>query len=270
MSIPSWQRYESKLQVLWDAHNMRDTIENLVYTDFGYNVDTVMKKYLHNKKVKTYEELNDEDKQKYDKHKAYCELLARTFVPEQREIIMKYMRKVEMDLTYVDSIYPTTIAEWNNRRLYLDYTLADLNCLESEIQHTLKRLPTKKHAWKTFALKLGELRNRVYKLRTANNKLKNIILMNIAKQIAKSVYDTLCPDAAKSKGKQIEKYENKVDVKSDSTTNNKDQKTSKKSNNVLSVKPMAFNIEQFGLILHYGSSDDKDNSVIVKIVPNKE
>lgn len=38
MSVPSWHRHPSKLQVLWDAHKLRNTVENFVYSDFGFHL----------------------------------------------------------------------------------------------------------------------------------------------------------------------------------------------------------------------------------------
>ena len=272
MSVPSWHRHPSKLQVLWDAHKLRNTVENFVYSDFGFHVDTVMRTYLHSRKVRTYEQLDDECKKKYDLYKGYCEELSAHFVPAEKEIIMKYMRKVEMDLTYVDTIYPTTIEECNTRRQYCDFALADLNCLETEIQHTLMRLPTKKHAWKHFELMLGDLQNRVYNLRTSNNKIRNSILRELAKQILEAVMRTLCSTASQNKGKTANKKDDvKVENESVQTTVNNNQKEVKKTNKKAeSVKPVVFNIKQFGLILHYGSSNADDNTVKVTITPDEQ
>lgn len=129
MSVPKRKRKESQFEVFHHFYKMRKDITDLLLRDFGYSTDKAEK---HLEKMfggKQYNELNEEEKKRFDKRKNRNEAFEEWFILEQRKCIMDCLRNIQENVFMANSIYPNYIEELVERRIYQDKAIGQCNRL---------------------------------------------------------------------------------------------------------------------------------------------
>lgn len=144
MSVIKNMRNLSSMEFYKKAIELRKNISLWLMKDFGYkrnprSVQRVIKN------------ISEEDKQiiddifiKYGKsvNKEYESVYPEWFVDFERKVIMEIMQNMMINITHANSIYVSSEAEFDARRMFQSNAIADCYCLYHEIQYITTIFPT--------------------------------------------------------------------------------------------------------------------------------
>lgn len=114
MSVLKAKRRESRFEVFHHAYRLRNDLTSILLRDFGM-VNT---------------SVTDDERKNYE-----------WFVVSERHAIVNCLRSLVANITMANEIFPTTIAECDERRVYQDKALGNLAVLEQELQYCITTLP---------------------------------------------------------------------------------------------------------------------------------
>lgn len=97
------------------------------------------------------------------------------FIQEERKAILNLCRDIYINLKKANKIYPSYMAEFEERRLNLDRAMSSLDALNGELQYIAESIPADKNRYTALVLRVEKLGNGVKKLRKSDNRfLKHI------------------------------------------------------------------------------------------------
>ena len=171
-NIPKNKRSESKLEALHRAYDLRRKITAELMATFGYS-----KKKLeaHVQKMTSYVQ----DPAERDKmSKAIRELedgFDSWFIRRERDRVADFCQGITEHLRAANTIWPTYMNEFQERRLETDRALACCNKLQDELQYIAETLPADKNKYMNIVLEVQGVFDMIKALRQADNRfLKNI------------------------------------------------------------------------------------------------
>ena len=171
-NIPKSKRSESKLEALHRAYDLRRKITAELMATFGYS----QKKFeAHVRKMTSY--IKDaEEREKMSK--AITELeegFDSWFIKRERDRIADFCQGITEHLRAANTIWPTYMSEFQERRLEMDRALVCCNKLQDELQYIAEVLPADKNKFMNIVLEVQAEFEMIKSLRQADNRfLKNI------------------------------------------------------------------------------------------------
>ena len=141
MSVPKGKRKESQFEVIKNFYKLRKEITDLLLRDFGYSQNKYEKRLEKLFGGKPYEELNEKQKEHYNKKLSINNGFEEWFVAYQRDTVMECIKKATEYIFTANSIYPSILEELNERRIYQDKAIGQCYRLLQELQYTIETLP---------------------------------------------------------------------------------------------------------------------------------
>ena len=171
-NIPKSKRSESKLEALHRAYELRRKITAELMATFGYS----QKKFeAYVKKMTSYVQ-DSEEREKMSK--AIRELedgFDSWFIRRERDRVADFCQGITEHLRAANTIWPTYMSEFQERRLEMDRALLCCNKLQDELQYIAETLPADKNKFMNIVLEVQAEFDMIKSLRQADNRfLKNI------------------------------------------------------------------------------------------------
>lgn len=166
-SIPKSKRGESKLEALHKAYQIRTRILQELMLTFGYSE---RKQEQHLDKVTSYIRNAEEREAQKTKLRERENEFHNWIIEKEREDILKPCKAIVTHLTRANSIYPSYMPEFLERRLEMDRALADCNELQQELQYIAEVLPSDKNKFMNIVLEVDALHGMIKKLRQSDNR----------------------------------------------------------------------------------------------------
>ena len=141
MSVPKGKRKESQFEVIKHFYRLRKDITDLLLRDFGYSqkkADSSIQKLFGGKPC---EELTEEQQTHYNKRKDRQEGFENWFIGYQRDTIMDCIRNTTEYIFSANSIYPSSVEELMERRMFQNKAIGQCYRLLQELQYTVEILP---------------------------------------------------------------------------------------------------------------------------------
>lgn len=121
------KRSESKLQVIHNAYTIRTAVTNLAENSFYITLSKVEDNISNRIKGLTAE---DQKKVKEQMYKYY-----RNQINRITENVIKYADGISKHLRIANTIFPTYMSEYEERRLEMDRAMSCCNALQDELQY---------------------------------------------------------------------------------------------------------------------------------------
>lgn len=141
MSVPKRKRKESQFEVIKHFYRLRFEITDLLLRDFGYSEKKAEDRLQRIFGGKPYEELTEDQQKHYRKRIDRNMGFEDWFIGYQRDTIMDCVRKATEYIFSANSIYPTNLAEYEERRMFQNKAIGQCYRLLQELQYTVEILP---------------------------------------------------------------------------------------------------------------------------------
>lgn len=184
MSVLKSKRKASQFEVYHHFGKLRREVTALLLRDFGYDLDKAEKFLSKNFGGRTYEELNPEEKVRYDKRKAKLQAFCDWFIPDERQTVMDCLREMTACIYGANTIYPTCREELVERRLLQDKAIGQCYRLTQELQFAIETLPVDADKYTRFAEMIQTEINLLKGWRKSDNKFKRAISEQTAANFA--------------------------------------------------------------------------------------
>lgn len=141
MSVPKHKRKLSPFEARDYVIVMRKEVTKLILQDFGYRArrfeDYITKAFNY----RSYEELNDKEKTRYDYMYQRLVSFNTWFIEDERKVIVDCLRNVVKEVNLANSIYPTSYKEVKERRIHQELAIGYCYSLTQELQYAIETLP---------------------------------------------------------------------------------------------------------------------------------
>lgn len=175
MSVLKSKRKESKFEVFAHATKLRKEITNFLICDFGFDFEKAETKLQKRFGGKGYDELNEEQQKHYIKLSKRWNAFDEWFIADERKAVIDDLRLLTRELYIANSIYPTTIAECEERRIHQDRAIGLCHTLAQELQYVIETLPVDIDKFLPFGEMIATEISLIKGWRKANNKIKGAI-----------------------------------------------------------------------------------------------
>ena len=171
-NIPKSKRSESKLEALHRAYELRRKITAELMATFGYSQK---KLEAHVQKMTAYVQ-DPEEREKMSKTIRELEdSFDSWFIRRERDRVADFCQGITEHLRAANTIWPTYMAEFQERRLEMDRALVCCNKLQDELQYIAEVLPADKNKYMNIVLEVQAEFDMIKALRQADNRfLKSI------------------------------------------------------------------------------------------------
>lgn len=150
MSVLKSKRRESKFETFDHCTDLRNELTNLALENFGYKIEKVDPAIVEKIKAEATELKSKNDKidffEYYNKQLLKYENsnnVAMAFLQYERTVFLSYCRELAANITAANSIYPNTLRECEERRIYQDRAIGDCYKIKSELQYIIDILSEK-------------------------------------------------------------------------------------------------------------------------------
>ena len=143
MSVPVSRRGLSDMEFYNTARWLRKRITFYILRDFGIK-DRIRTLELFPKAKKVSEEdrtLIQALSEKYEMYNPLIEEYPRWYLDDVRNNLLKLLRSLIENIKRANKIWPTTVAEYEQRRAYQNDAIGDCECLLEEFQFALEVFP---------------------------------------------------------------------------------------------------------------------------------
>ena len=166
--IPLHKRKKSPLDVQHNINKIRREITLDLMETFGYSKQKFER---HIRKATAFIK-DDEDRQaREDQLRQREEGFDVMFIEHERVRILDLVCEISTHIRRANTIYPTYMCEWMERRMELTRAMEACNALQDELQYIAETLPADKNKYMNIVLELeGEYRG-IRALRQSNNRL---------------------------------------------------------------------------------------------------
>lgn len=151
---------------------------NLLLMDFGLSPakeQRVLQRVLNGR---DFDQLPDKDKERVIRTQQRIEGFHDWFISSERSAIVDYLREITRDVFEANSIYPTCMAEYEQRRLMQDQALGKCYGLAQELQYVIESLPVNVNKYVKFAESIQTEINLIKGWRQSDNRLKRALSTN--------------------------------------------------------------------------------------------
>lgn len=150
MAVPKRKRKQSQFEVIKHFYRLRFEITDLLLRDFGYSQKKANDRMQRIFGGKPYEELTEDQQKHYGRRIGRNEGFENWFVGYQRDTIMDCIRKTTEYIFSANSIYPTNLAEFEERRMFQNKAIGQCYRLLQELQYTVEILPVNVNKYARF------------------------------------------------------------------------------------------------------------------------
>jgi len=165
--IKKSERNESKLEVIHNAYLIRKAVTKLAENNFYINESKIEK--IIAEKIKMF----PEDEQKRIKERTYQYFKQQIFRTTNR--VLDCACEISQHLRRANTIFPTYMSEFEERRLEMDRAMESCNALQDELQYAGECLYADLNKYTSLVLEIQKEFNMIKSLRQADNRfLKNI------------------------------------------------------------------------------------------------
>lgn len=183
MSVIKAKRKPSQFEVFHQFYKMRKEVTDLLLRDFGYDLERAKKEILkRNFGGRSYEELNPEEKDRYEKLVEKEQAFAEWFINDERQAVVDCLRTIGEEVFTANSIYPTYIEELIERRLHQDRAIGQCYRLTQELQYAIETLPVDMNKYLRFADMIKDEINLIKGWRKSDNKFKSSFVGSTVKE----------------------------------------------------------------------------------------
>ncbi len=143
MSVPLSRRNLSDMEFYNTARYIRKKITFYILRDFGIK-DKIRTLELFPKAKNVSEEdraIIQELSEKYNMYNPLIEEYPRWYLDDVRGNLLKLLRSLIENIKRANKIWPTTVAEYEQRRAYQNDAIGDAECLLEEFRFALEVLP---------------------------------------------------------------------------------------------------------------------------------
>lgn len=175
MSVLKSKRKPSDFEVFHNLTNLRKDITDLLLRDFGYNFDKSLDGIERMFNHRSYEELSEPEKSRYDKLKQRNTAFAKWFINDERQIIIDCLREITKEVYIANSIYPMYMEELIERRIHQDKAIGQCYRLVQELQYCIETLPVDVNVYLRFSDAIRIQINLIKGWRKSDNKFKRVI-----------------------------------------------------------------------------------------------
>lgn len=178
MSVIKSKRTESQFMVFKNLYRMRREINNELLFDFGYRRDKAEKRILKmlGKLDSSYDELDEKEKEYFDKLKAKYDSYESWFIQEMKTAILTDMRDITSEVFMANSIYPTMREELIERRIHQDRALGYCSRLQQNLFTVIMELPVDHNKYTRLAKEIDNEIRLIKKWRASDNRFRSMIL----------------------------------------------------------------------------------------------
>lgn len=159
---------------------MRRAITDLLLRDFGYSHAKSEKRLKNIVKGKTYDELTEEEKLRYDRQMERNEAFFDWFITSERDEIVNCLREIQKETFIANSIYPTCCEELTERRLHQDLAIGQCYRLQQELQYAIETLPVNVNLFLNFSDSIQKEIALLKGWRKSDNKFKRVISESVS------------------------------------------------------------------------------------------
>ena len=170
--IPLHKRKKSSLDVQHNIYKIRREITLNLMETFGYSKQKFER---HVKKAVAFIHNDEDRKAREDQLRQREEGFDLMFIEHERVRILDMVCEISTHIRKANTIYPSYMCEWLERRMELTRAMEACNALQDELQYIAETLPADKNKYMNIVLELeGEFRG-IRALRQADNRLlKNL------------------------------------------------------------------------------------------------
>ena len=171
-NIPKNKRSESKLEALHRAYDLRRKITAELMSTFGYSQKRLE---AHIQKMTSYVQ-NPEEREEMSKIiREVQEDFDSWFIMRERDRVADFCQGITEHLRAANTLWPTNVSEFEERRLEMDRALVCCNKLQDELQYIAETLPADKNKYMNIVLEIQSEYEVIKKLRQSDNRfLKEI------------------------------------------------------------------------------------------------
>lgn len=141
MAVVKRKRKQSQFEVIHHFYKMRKEMTQTILRDFGYNSNRATKALEKTFGGKVFTELTVDEQKRYSNLEKRNEAFENWFIGHQREVVMDCLTKSTEYIFQANSIYPSIMEEWVERRLLQDKAIGQCYRLLQELQYTIEILP---------------------------------------------------------------------------------------------------------------------------------
>ena len=167
-NIPKNKRSESKLEALHRAYDLRRKITAEIMVTFGYSQ---RKLEAHIRKMTSYVQDPEERENMSKVIREVQEDFGSWFVKRERDRVADFCQGITEHLRAANTIYPTYMNEFEERRLEMDRAMIACNKLQDELQYIAETLPADKNKFMNIVLEANDVFNMIKALRQSDNRL---------------------------------------------------------------------------------------------------
>ncbi len=166
-NIPKSKRSESKLEVLHRAYALRRKITAELIATFGYSQRKLEE---HVQKMTSYIQDPEEHEKMCKAIREVQDSFASWFVKRERDRVADFCQGITEHLRAANTIWPTNMSEYEERRLEMDRALICCNKLQDELQYIAETLPADKNKYMNIVLEVQAEFDMIKKLRQSDNR----------------------------------------------------------------------------------------------------
>ena len=166
-NIPKSKRSESKLEALHRAYDLRRKITAELMATFAYST----KKLEAHVQAMTEHVQDSEEREKMSKAiRELADGFDSWFIRRERDRVADFCQGITEHLRAANTIWPTNMAEFQERRLEMDRAMICCNKLQDELQYIAETLPADKNKYMSIVLEVQAEFDMIKKLRQSDNR----------------------------------------------------------------------------------------------------
>ena len=189
MSVQKGRRKRSGFEVFDKMYVLRRDITDLLLRDFGYKRAKAIKGLEKRFGGRPYEQLSDAEKHNYDITLKRHDAFAQWYVPQERQVIINYLREANAELHMANSIMPEYWSELEERRLHQDKAIGYLTNLEQELMYIIESMPVDINTYTRFSDQINNEIVLIKAWRKSDNKFKSKLIENEKKRNPENASD---------------------------------------------------------------------------------
>lgn len=164
----------SDFDVFTSVNKLRKDITDLLLRDFGYSIKKSDKNIQKMFSGKPYEELNESQKLRYESIQKRNQAFENWYIESERNTIIACLREITKEVYMANSIYPTCIEEYKERRIHQDRSIGHCFRLVVELQDAISTLPVDINAYTRFSEQIQEVINLLKGWRKSDNRFLRV------------------------------------------------------------------------------------------------
>ena len=168
-NIPKSKRQKSDLQVMHLCYQIRSRITTELMQTFGYS-----EKHLeaHIKRTTSYIRATDEREEAQSRMREMNAHFSMWFIEHERSRILDWTQDIAIHIRSANTIWPTSWAEYDERRLEWTRAMVSCNRLQDELQYIAEALPSDKNRYTQIVLDIETMFKMIHALKKADSKFK--------------------------------------------------------------------------------------------------